>query len=323
MNALVCGAGGFIGNHLVNKLKQEDFYVVGADLVYPAYNKTNANEYHLCDLREPDWCDTLFDNYYDEVYQLAADMGGAEYIFTGLHDADIIHNSALINLNIIKRCVDNKVGKIFFSSSACVYNQYNQMFPNNPLCREDSALPAFPDSDYGWEKLFSEILYLAYNRNYKIPIAIARFHNIFGPYGAWNNGKEKAPAAICRKVAYAKAKELDSIDIFGYGKQTRSFLYIDECLIGVRKLMDSNFTGPVNIGSDEMVSIDTLAKMIMKIAGINLRINHIVGPTGVRGRTSDNTLIEQELNWRPTTKLYDGLVLLYKWIEEKVNETIQ
>lgn len=313
-NALVCGAGGFIGNHLVTRLVQEGFNVTGVDLVYPEYNETDAHEFIIGDLRDQFTCDELFkDPHYDEVYQLAADMGGAGYIFTGMHDADIVHNSALINLNVIERCVKRNVGKVFFSSSACVYNMNNQLEPANPRCDEASAIPAYPDSDYGWEKLFSEILYLAYNRNYGIPIAIARFHNIFGTRGAWNNGKEKAPAAICRKVAEGD----DHIEIWGDGEQTRSFLYIDECLDGVRKLMDSDFIGPVNIGSDEMISINDLAKMVMKIASKNLEIRHIDGPLGVRGRSSNNELIHERLDWKPTSKLYDGMVILYEWIKQR------
>lgn len=320
--ALVCGAGGFIGNHLVRRLKLEGFYVVGVDLVFPEFNKSPADAFYLSDLRNQRACDSFFESmYYDEVYQLAADMGGAGYIFTGENDANIIHNSALINLNILERSIRDNVGKIFFSSSACVYNADNQRGTDSPICSELSAIPANPDSDYGWEKLFSEKLYLAFCRNYSLPTRIARFHNIFGIQGAWNNGKEKSPAAICRKVAVAKATGASSIDIWGDGEQTRSFLYIDECLNGVRRLMNSDFTGPVNIGSEEMVSINTLAKMVMEIAGVHLDIQHVPGPLGVRGRKSDNTLIYEKLGWKPTTKLYDGLVPLYKWIEERVNES--
>ncbi len=315
--ALVCGAGGFIGNHLVTRLVQEGFHVTGIDLLHPEYNITDADKFIIGDLRNQFTCNNLFFNkHYDEVYQLAADMGGAGYIFTGLHDADIIHNSALINLNIIERCVKKDVGKVFFSSSACVYNLNNQLDPDNPRCDEASAIPAYPDSDYGWEKLFSERVYLAYNRNYDMSVAVARFHNIFGPRGSWNNGLEKAPAAICRKVAEAT----DYIEIWGDGKQTRSFLYIDECLDGVRKLMDSDFIGPVNIGSAEMISIDGLAKMVMQIANKDLEIRHIDGPIGVRGRKSDNELIYEKLNWKPTSKLYDGMLVLYEWIERKSRE---
>lgn len=318
--ALVCGAGGFIGNHLVYRLKLEGFYVTGIDLVFPEYDKSSADEFIIGDLRNQRVCNSLFKGEeYDEVYQLAADMGGAGYIFTGENDANIIHNSALINLNILERAKNN-VGRIFFSSSACVYNADNQRTTSDPNCSELSAYPANPDSNYGWEKLFSERLYAAFEHNYRLPVRVARFHNIFGSKGAWNNGKEKAPAAICRKVAEAKTDGLSSIEIWGDGEQTRSFLYIDECLNGVRKLMDSDFSGPVNIGSDEMVSINDLARMTMEIAGVSLELMHIPGPLGVRGRKSDNTLIYEKLGWRPTTKLYDGLAVLYKWIEEKVDE---
>jgi nucleoside-diphosphate-sugar epimerase len=319
--ALVCGAGGFIGNHLVYDLVLRGYAVTGVDLVFPEFNKSAADEFIIGDLREQRVCDRLLNKYfYDEVYQLAADMGGAGYIFTGENDANIIHNSALINLNILERSVNN-VDKIFFSSSACVYNADNQRGTDNPICSELSAYPANPDSDYGWEKLFSEKLYLAFNRNYNLPARIARLHNVFGIQGAWDSGKEKAPAAICRKVAVSKAIGADSIEIWGDGKQTRSFLYIDECLDGIRRLMDSDFMGPVNIGSEEMVSINTLAKMVMEIAGVDLEIKHIPGPLGVRGRKSDNTLIYEKLGWKPTTKLYDGLIPLYKWIEERVYES--
>jgi nucleoside-diphosphate-sugar epimerase len=318
--ALVCGAGGFIGNHLVYDLALRGYDVTGIDLVFPEYNKSAADEFIIGDLRDQRVCDRLLKNrQYDEVYQLAADMGGAGYIFTGENDANIIHNSALINLNILERSKNN-VGKIFFSSSACVYNADNQRGADNPICFENSAIPANPDSDYGWEKLFSERLYLAFSRNYSLPTRIARFHNVFGIQGAWNNGKEKAPAAICRKVAIAKATGANSIEIWGDGEQTRSFLYIDECLDGVRRLMESDFSGPVNIGSDEMVSIDALAKMVMGIANADLEIRHIPGPLGVRGRKSDNTLIYEKLGWKPLTRLQDGLAILYKWIEERVDE---
>ena len=319
--ALVCGAGGFIGNHLVYDLARRGYDVTGIDLVFPEYNKSSAEEFIIGDLRDQKVCDRLLKNhFYDEVYQLAADMGGAGYIFTGENDANIIHNSALINLNILERSIKDNIGKIFFSSSACVYNADNQRGTDNPICSEHSAIPANPDSDYGWEKLFGEKLYLAFNRNFGLPVRIARFHNIFGIQGAWNNGKEKVPAAICRKIAEAGIGGRSSIEIWGDGAQTRSFLYIDECLEGVRRLMDSDFTGPVNIGSEEMVSIDALARMVMDIAGANLEIKHISGPLGVRGRKSDNTLIYEKLGWKPTTKLYDGLIPLYKWIEERVNE---
>ncbi|OGI95607.1 NAD-dependent dehydratase [Candidatus Nomurabacteria bacterium RIFCSPLOWO2_01_FULL_42_17] len=315
--ALVCGAGGFIGSHLVKKLKNEGYWVRGVDLKNPDFSPTEADEFILGDLRDQTVCRNVLDQSFDEVYQLAADMGGAGYIFTGEHDADVMHNSASINLNIVELAHKQKVGKIFYSSSACMYPSYNQEDPNNPKCSEDSAYPAAPDSEYGWEKLFSERLYLSYFRNYGLNVRIARFHNIFGPLGTWKGGKEKAPAALCRKVA--EAKDGGEIEIWGDGEQTRSFLYIDECIEGVRRLMDSNFTGPVNIGSDEMVTINQLAKMIMKSAGKKLTIKHISGPLGVRGRNSDNTLIKEKLKWAPSQPLQDGLKITYEWINKKIN----
>ena len=316
--ALVCGAGGFIGTHLVNYLVDMGYYVVGIDLKYPEYSTSVANEFIIGDLRDMSICEKLFATHYDEVYQLAADMGGAGYIFVGENDADIVHNSATINLNISHLCAKFGAGKVFFSSSACVYPQYNQLDESNPKCSEESAYPADPDSDYGIEKLFSERVYLAYNRNYGLSVAIARFHNIFGPLGTWKDGKEKAPAAICRKVA--QSEDGGSIEIWGDGKQTRSFLYIDECLVGIRKLMDSDFTGPVNIGSDEMVSINDLANMVIGVSGKDLSIVNIPGPLGVRGRNSDNALICAKLGWQPTTKLCDGIEKLYDWIEDRVRD---
>lgn len=315
--ALVCGAGGFIGSHLVKKLKKEGFWVRGVDIKKPEYGKTEADNFIVGDLRDQKVCQKVLDKSFDEVYQLAADMGGAGYIFTGEHDADVMHNSAQINLNMIYYGQKAKIKKIFFSSSACIYPAYNQTDPNNPKLSEESAYPAAPDSEYGWEKLFSERMYLAFNRNYGLEVHIARFHNIFGPEGCWNNGKEKSPAAICRKIA--QAKDGGAIEMWGDGKQTRSYLYIDECLEGACRLMNSNFTGPVNIGSEEMVSINELAEMVMKIAGKKLKIKHIKGPLGVRGRKSDNLLIQKKLGWKPTTKLVDGLTKTYKWIEEQVN----
>ncbi len=296
--ALVCGAGGFIGSHLVKKLKREGFWVRGVDLKYPEYSKTAADEFIVRDLREQKVCIDILDYPFDEVYQLAADMGGAGYIFTGDHDADVMHNSATINLNIVYYGHKAGIKKIFYSSSACIYPEYNQMDPDNPKCSEESAYPANPDSEYGWEKLFSERMYFAYNRNHNMNICIARFHNIFGPEGTWTDGKEKAPAAICRKVA--ETKEGGEIEIWGDGKQTRSFLYIDECLEGVRRLMDSTtFRGPVNIGSEEMVTINKLAEIVMEVADKKLSLNHIDGPLGVRGRNSDNKLFKKEFGWAP------------------------
>jgi nucleoside-diphosphate-sugar epimerase len=315
--ALVCGAGGFIGSHLVKKLKKEGFWVRGVDLKYPEFSKTEADDFIIGDLRDPYLCKNILDQQFDEVFQLAADMGGAGYIFTGEHDADVMHNSATINLNMLHFGEKAKIRKIFYSSSACIYPEYNQMEPDNPKCFEESAYPAAPDSEYGWEKLFSERLYLAFNRNYGIQVRIARFHNIFGPEGTWEGGKEKAPAALCRKIA--NAKEGKEIEIWGDGKQTRSFLYIDECLEGVRRLMDSvSFYGPVNIGSEEMVTINHLAEIIMEIAKKKIVIKHIDGPLGVRGRNSDNKLIKDKLNWAPSLPLKEGLTKTYVWIAEQV-----
>jgi len=314
--ALVCGAGGFIGSHLVKRLKSEGYWVRGVDLKKPLYTASPADEFKVGDLRDQRFCRKMFDRPFDEVYQLAADMGGAGYIFTGDHDADVMHNSAQINLNALHYGQIAKIKNIFFSSSACIYPERNQMDPKNPNLSEDSAYPAGPDSEYGWEKLFGERLYLAYHRNFGMNVHIARFHNIFGPEGSWNNGKEKSPAALCRKVA--EAKDGGSIEMWGDGKQTRSYLYIDECLHGVRRLMNSSFTGPVNIGSEEMVSINELAAMVMKIAGKKLKIKHIKGPLGVRGRSSDNRLIRKKLGWEPKTKLYDGLEKTYAWINEQI-----
>ncbi len=316
--ALVLGAGGFIGSHLVKKLKNERFWVRGVDLKKPEFSKTEANEFIIGDLRNPQLVKKIFDRKFDEVYQLAADMGGAGYIFTGDNDADIMSNSALINLNVLKNAVKSDIGKIFFSSSACIYPKYNQLNTKNPKLSEESAYPAAPDSEYGWEKLFSERLYLSFHKNYGLNVRIARFHNVFGPEGAWDDGKEKVPAAMCRKVA--QAKDGDTIEMWGDGKQTRSFLYIAECLKGVRKLMDSDFTGPVNIGSEEMVSINKLAEIIMDIANKKLKIKHIPGPLGVRGRKSDNKLIKKELGWEPKKPLKDGLVKTYKWINQQLKK---
>ena len=313
--ALVCGAGGFIGGHLVKRLKSEGFWVRGVDLKYPEYGQTAADDFVIGDLREQKVCQEILDRPFDEVYQLAADMGGAGYVFSGEHDAEIMHNSATINLNIAHYGQKIGIKKIFYSSSACMYPEYNQLDPENPKCSEESAYPAMPDSEYGWEKLFSERMFLAYNRNYGMDVRIARFHNIFGPEGTWQGGKEKAPAAMCRKVA--QAKDGGEIEIWGDGRQTRSFLYIDECLEGVRRLMDSDFTGPVNIGSEEMVTINQLAEMAMEIAGKKLTLKHIPGPLGVRGRNSDNKLIEQKLGWKPHFSLKNGLQITYTWIAEQ------
>lgn len=316
--ALVCGAGGFIGSHMVKRLKREGFWVRGVDLKYPQFSPTQADDFVLGDLRDPCLCRYVVDQKFDEVYQFAADMGGAGYVFTGENDANIMHNSALINLNMLEACYRRNIKKIFYSSSACIYPEYNQEDPANPNCAEDSAYPALPDSEYGWEKLFSERLYLAFHRNYGLEVRIARYHNIFGPEGSWNDGREKAPAAICRKVAMAQ--DGGEIEIWGDGKQTRSFLYIDECLEGTLRLMRSNWTGPVNIGSEEMISIDQLAYMVIEIAGKKLRIRHVPGPQGVRGRCSDNRLIKKMLGWSPSYPLKEGLKKTYAWIEEQIKK---
>ena len=316
LSALVCGAGGFIGSHLVKNLKHEGFWVRGVDLKHPEFSKTEADDFIIGDLRDPALVRDVTAQPFDEVYQLAADMGGAGFIFTGENDADIMHNSAMINLNVVEAGMQTGMKKIFYSSSACMYPEYNQMDPDNPQCAEDSAYPAAPDSEYGWEKLFSERFYLAAERNYGLPVRIARFHNLFGPEGTWADGRENAPAAFCRKVA--ETPDGGSIKMWGDGNQTRSFLYIDECLEGVRRLMNSNFSGPVNIGSDEMITVNQLAETIMEIAGKKLKINHISGPLGVRGRNSDNNLIFEKLGWKPTRPLKDGLKKTYEWIDEQV-----
>jgi GDP-D-mannose 3',5'-epimerase len=318
--ALVCGAGGFIGGHLVKRLKKEGYWVRGVDIKMHGYVESPADEFIKGDLRDPRLVQEVINKPFDELYQLAADMGGAGFIFSGENDADIMHNSAMINLNVVEASVKAKVKKIFYSSSACMYPERNQMDPHNPNCKEDSAYPAEPDSEYGWEKLFSERFYLAANRNYGIDIRIARFHNIFGPEGSWKDGREKAPAAMCRKVA--ETLNGGEIEMWGDGTQTRSFLYIDECLEGVRRLMKSNFMGPVNIGSDEMVSINQLAEMAMELAGKKQSINHIPGPLGVRGRNSDNHLINEKLGWAPSERLYDGLKKTYSWIEEQIKKSL-
>jgi GDP-D-mannose 3', 5'-epimerase len=314
--ALVCGAGGFIGSHLVKRLKAEGYWVRGADLKLPEYTPTAADDFIVADLRGVESWEKVLSVPFDEAYQLAADMGGAGFVFTGENDAEIMHNSAMINMHMAKFGVERKVGKVFYSSSACMYPAYNQEDPDNPNCAESSAYPAAPDSEYGWEKLFSERLYFAFLRNRNLDVRVARFHNIFGPEGTWTGGREKAPAAMCRKVA--EQPDGGEIEIWGDGKQTRSFLYIDECVEAVRRLMSSKFHGPVNIGSEEMVTIDQMAKMVMDIAGKNLKIRHVPGPIGVRGRNSDNTLIASELGWKPTLALKDGLAKTYEWIDAQV-----
>jgi len=313
---LVLGAGGFIGHNLVRWLKERyDWWIRAVDRKYPQFSRTLADDFWIKDLRYLNNVDTVFNRDFDEVYQLAAEMGGAGFVFTKENDAAIIHHSALINLNVVRRAFEVGCGKLFFSSSACVYPEFNQKDPLNPDCREETAYPAQPDSVYGWEKLFAEIMYDAFSRNYNLDIRIARFHNIFGPEGSWNDGREKAPAAICRKVAMADSV----IEIWGDGQQTRSFLYIDECLEGVRRLMDHpEPLPPLNIGSEEMVTIDELAYKVMKIAGKTLKIRHIEGPTGVRGRCSNNDLIKKLLGWAPSQPLDVGLEKTYWWIYKQI-----
>ena len=310
--ALVCGAGGFIGSHLVKRLKGEGFWVRGVDLKFPEFSETHADDFAIGDLRDQQFVSAVVDRRFDEVYQLAADMGGAGYIFTGENDADIMHNSATINLNMLDACHKRNIKNVFYSSSACMYPEHNQLDPDNPNCREDSAYPANPDSEYGWEKLFSERLYLAYNRNHGMNCRVARYHNIFGPEGTWQGGKEKAPAALCRKVAEANSG--GQIEVWGDGLQTRSFLYIDECLEGTIRLLRSDFEGPVNIGSEEMISINGLAEMVIGISNKQIEINNIPGPLGVRGRNSHNDLIEQKLGWKPSQPLSKGIEKTYNWI---------
>jgi nucleoside-diphosphate-sugar epimerase len=313
---LVCGAGGFIGHHLVDRLVEEGAEVRGVDLKFPRFSPTSAHDFAIGDLRDQSFVRSIFDRQYDEVYQLAADMGGAGFVFTGEHDAEIMHNSAAINLNVLDAAYKRNTKRIFYSSSACMYPEYNQLDPHNPNCKEESAYPAAPDSEYGWEKLFSERLYLAYARNYGMQVRIARYHNIFGPLGSWNDGREKAPAALCRKIALANSG--DDIEIWGNGEQTRSFLYIDECIEGTIRLTRSDWTGPVNIGSEEMVSINGFADMIAEIAGKKIGKRHISGPTGVPGRNSDNRLIYEKLGWQPTQPLTVGLEKTYRWISNQV-----
>ena len=316
-SALVCGAGGFIAGHLVKRLKRDGYWVRGIDVKFHEFSETEADDFVIGDLRDQYLCREIVDRRFDEVYQLAADMGGAGYIFTGEHDAQLMQNSATINLNILDACYRRNIKKLFYSSSACMYPAYNQTDPLNPVCSEDSAYPAAPDSEYGWEKLFSERLYLAYRRNFELHTHIARYHNIFGPEGTWRGGREKAPAAICRKIAMARSG--DEIEVWGDGEQTRSFLYIDECVEGTVRLMRSSFAGPVNIGSEEIVTINQLVDLVAGIAGKRIKKNHIPGPLGVRGRNSDNRLIRQKLHWQPTQSLQIGLEGTYRWVEQQVH----
>ena len=314
--ALVCGAGGFIGTHLVERLKAEGSWVRGVDLKHPEFSESPADEFVIGDLRDPGVCADVADRAFDEIYQLAADMGGAGYLFTGDNDADVMSNSASINLNVARAFSKAGGTRVFYASSACVYPKYNQSDPDNPNCREDSAYPATPDSEYGWEKLFSERLYESFHANYGLDIRVARFHNIFGPLCVWSGGRDKAPAALCRKVA--EARDGGEIEVWGDGLQTRSFLYVDECLEAVRRFMDSPFRGPLNIGSEEMLSINGLVELIADIARKRISIKNIPGPQGVRGRTSDNTLIRQELGWAPSQPLRTGIEETYAWIAVQV-----
>ena len=341
--ALVLGAGGFIGSHMVKRLKKDGYWVRGVDLKYPEFSISEADEFVVRDLRDPDsmrrviryggqrgnFHAQIVDKFlepFDEIYQFAADMGGAGYIFTGENDADIMHNSASININLLNEQLqwnqykETNYTKIFYSSSACMYPSHNQLDPNNPDCREESAYPANPDSEYGWEKLFSERLYLAYHNNYNIPVRIARYHNIYGPEGTWEGGREKAPAAICRKVA--NACEEDSIEVWGDGLQTRSFLYIDECIEATRRLMDSECTKPLNIGSEEMVTINQLVDITAKVAGKKITKVHVDGPLGVRGRNSNNDLVREELMWDYFMTLEEGIKKTYEWIRWQVSKQI-
>ncbi|WP_263411384.1 NAD-dependent epimerase/dehydratase family protein [Terriglobus tenax] len=314
---LVGGAGGFIGGHLVRRLKSEGFWVRGVDIKKHEFAESAADEFIQADLRDPRVVKEVAEGI-EDVYQLAADMGGAGYIFTGDHDANVMHNSATINLNMVEYGREAGVKRFFYSSSACIYPAYNQEDPDNPKCSEDSAYPAAPDSEYGWEKLFSERLYLSYMRNYGLHIRVARFHNIFGPEGTWRGGREKSPAAMCRKVATTPTG--GEIEVWGDGKQTRSFLYVDECVDAVRRMMEGPFEGPLNIGSEEMVTINQLAETVMDIAGKPLSIKHIPGPLGVRGRNSDNHLIREKLNWEPSQPLRVGLEKTYAWIADQVKK---
>ncbi len=327
--AVVLGGGGFIGGHLGRRLKLEGYRVRVVDLKRHEYflEEEICHEFIVADLRDPQAVALIIDDQTDVVFQLAADMGGAGYIFTGLNDANVMHNSALINLNVAQECVIKKVRRVFYSSSACMYPEHNQLDPDNPSCEESSAYPANPDSEYGWEKLFSERLYLAFNRNYKLDVRIARFHNIFGPQGTWTGGKEKAPAAMLRKVAESKVG--GSIEVWGDGLQTRSFLYVDECVEAMLRLMDSEFLGPVNIGSEEMVTINQLAQMAIDVSGKQLGIENIHGesfqkkygfacPTGVRGRNSDNALYRSKIGWAVSQSLRVGMEKTYDWIAEQV-----
>lgn len=327
--ALVLGGGGFIGAHMVSRLISEGYWVRAVDLKYPDYGESLANEFVIADLRDAQKVSELIklsnsagDFGFDEIYQFAADMGGAGFVFSGENDSEIMHNSATINLNLLdsqakfNSIIESNETKIFYSGSACMYPEYNQLDPNNPDCREESAYPAAPDSEYGWEKLFSERLFFAYSRNHGIPVRVARYHNIFGIEGTWDGGREKAPAAMCRKIAMAI--DGGEIEIWGDGDQTRSFLYVDECIEATRRLMDSDFQGPVNIGSEEMVTINELAAITAKVAGKEIKLNHIPGPLGVRGRNSNNDLIKEKLSWNYEMTLEQGIKKTYSWIKKQI-----
>lgn len=316
---LVCGAGGFIGTHLVTSLKKQGHYVIGVDLKYPEYSETDADEFHILDLRNQSTAEQLITSDLYEIYQLAADMGGAGYIFTGENDADIMHNSAMINLHIAHEMVKKGVKRVFYSSSACMYPAYNQTDPNNPLLSEESAYPAAPDSEYGWEKLFSERVFMAFAKNHGIRARIARFHNIFGPLGAWSNGREKSPAALCRKVALSQGE----VEVWGPGTQTRSFLFIEECIEGIHKIMESDCDFPLNLGSERMISINDLAKLIAQRAGKEITIKNIPGPLGVMGRNSHNKLIMETIGWRPGEDLEYGIDKTYAWIKHQIDNGIK
>jgi len=319
--ALILGAGGFIGSHMVDRLKEEGFYTVGMDLKYPEFKESNCDEFYIANLTEKEHIEKVLSssNKFDEIYQYAADMGGAGFIFTGENDADIMYNSSMINLHLLRSVVENykkEFPKIFYSSSACIYPEEIQETPENNGLKESDAYPANPDSEYGWEKLFSERLYLSYIKNYKLDIKIARFHNIYGPNGTWKGGREKAPAAVCRKVA--EASDGDAIEIWGDGEQTRSFLFIDDCIEATRRLMNSNVNTPINIGSEEMISINNLVKLVSSIDNKSISIKHIDGPLGVRGRNSENSMIREKLNWDYEFKLKDGIAITYKWVVEQI-----
>ncbi|MAQ72359.1 MAG: NAD-dependent dehydratase [Candidatus Marinimicrobia bacterium] len=327
--AIVMGAGGFIGSHMVKRLKSEGFWVRGVDLKHTEFSETHADDFVIGDLRDPKVVEKVIEKDMDLLYQFAADMGGAGYIFTGDNDANVMHNSGLINLNTVHESLKKGVKKIFYSSSACMYPAHNQEDPDNPMCAEDSAYPAAPDSEYGWEKLFSERLYMAFARNYGLNIRIGRFHNIFGPEGTWDGGKEKAPAAMCRKAILCD--ENSSVEVWGDGLQTRSFLYIDECIEAVQRLMKSDFTDPVNIGSEEMVQINELAQIAIDLSEKDIKINNLQGeafeekygfpvPEGVRGRNSDNKLFKENIGWEPNYPLDRGMKHTFEWIKNQTKK---